>query len=159
MNYLDNFIYWLKEQKSELISIILFVAFIYLLFSFNNSPVERFIKLSPEWRADRIEVLKNIDSRIATCKRLNQKYTPQKTYLKWYEDIHSYGEWYEPRLSNPIIRVAFNNREKKYEMNSYCEVSYDVSPKWDRYLFYSYYGDSGHIDYKCDDWGAIRCTK
>ena len=153
---------WFKEKKYDLISTIVVIAFFALIFAYPNSPVERFIKLSPEWRADRIEVLKNIDSRIDTCKRLNQKHTPQKTYLKWYEGIDSYGEWYEPRRSSPIIRVVFNNKENEYERNTYCVVEYDISPEWDRYSFYSYHGDSPYKDYKCDDWEIFvdkRCTK
>ena len=165
--YLKRLLYRLDENKENIkvIGIILFIFF--LLVSYNNSPVERFIKLSPEDRVAREEGLKKIDSIINTCKSINRGFTRQKPYQYWYEDIDSFGEWYQPRLSNPIIKVYFNEEPGHSDSGSYCEVDL----YWFDYEFYNWetfdigedqYGQTHFASYKnhmcSDNQEERRCT-
>jgi len=111
MELIKNLYKKYNEATGTFGDILLIILFFYVLSSYNNSPLERFIKLGPDQRADRVEALKNVDSMIDQCKQLNRRYTKQKEYQGWYEDIYSFGEWYEPRLSNPVIKVTFINEE------------------------------------------------
>ena len=157
-----------KENKQNIKQggVIIFVIF--LLVSYDNSPVERFIKLSPEDRVAREEGLKKIDSIVNTCKRINRRYTSQKPYQGWWEDIDSFGEWYEPRLSSPVVKVYFNEEPGHSDSGSYCEVDL----YWFDYEFYNWetfeygedrYGQTHYSAFKnhiCNDRNEVgRCTR
>lgn len=123
-----------KENKKGIKQIAGVIFVIFLLMEYNNSPVERFIKLSPEDRVDRLKALESIDSIVNRCKQINRRYTGQKPYKYWYEDIISYGEWYEPRSSLPVIKVIFAEEEDSFENTSFCEVNLI----WFSYRFYNH---------------------
>lgn len=169
-SYLKQLINKAKENKQNIKQGVGIIFVIFLLISYDNSPVERFIKLSPEDRAAREEGLKKIDSIINTCKSINRRFTRQKPYQYWYEDIYSFGEWYQPRLSNPIIKVYFNEEPGHSDNGSYCEV--DLYLYWFDYEFYNWEtfemgedrsGQTRYASYKnymcSDDDEESRCTR
>jgi hypothetical protein len=168
MELIKNLYKKYNEATGTFGDILLIILFFYVLSSYNNSPLERFIKLGPDQRADRVEALNNVDSMIDQCKQLNRRYTRQKEYQGWYEDIYSFGEWYEPRLSNPVIKVTFINEEGGSYNPSYCEVNL----VWLEYEFYELetfelgedqYGNVHSETFKkhmCDDmYEENPCTK
>ena len=172
MNFLKRLykkLYQKYERPIEAFSPILIIIFIfYLLSLYSNSPIERFIKLSPEDRVARDEGLKEIDSIINRCKSINRRYTRQKPYQYWYEDIYSFGEWYQPRRSNPVVKVYFNEEPGHSDNGSYCEV--DLI--WFDYQFYNTerfemgYDQYVQMQYRglnnwmCDDMSEEnQCTK
>ena len=158
-----------NEKTGTFGDIVLIALFFYLLSSYDNSPVERFIKLSPQDRAYRAEALNDIDVMINQCKQLNRRYTGDKEYQGWYEDIDSFGEWYQPRFSNPVIIVYFRNKNDSGK-RSYCEVNLSWSPY--EYEFYDWitfemgedqYGNVHSESFKnhmCNDmYDEIPCTR
>jgi hypothetical protein len=167
-DYLKQLIKKVKENKQNIKQGVGVIFVIFLLMSYDNSPVERFIKLSPEDRVAREEGLKTIDSIINICKSINRRYTRQKPYQYWYEDIYSFGEWYQPRLSNPIIKVYFNEEPGHSDNGSYCEVDL----YWFDYEFYNWEtfelgedqsGETRYASYKnymcSDEDEESRCTR
>ena len=167
MNLIKHLYKKYNEATGAFGDILLIILFFYLLSSYDNSPVERFIKLSSQDRADRVEALKNIDVIVNKCKQLNRRYAGHKQYEGWYEDINSFGEWYEPRLSYPVIKVTFKSEDGAGK-RSYCEVNLN----WFDYEFYDWevfevgedqYGNIRSEAYKnhiCDDMSEeFACTK
>ncbi|MDC1358953.1 hypothetical protein N8292_00485 [Gammaproteobacteria bacterium] len=112
-------------RKEVLVLIVFFVG----LWAIDFSPIERFIKLSPEKREIRIEHLQSVDTYLEKCKLLNSRYSSSNTYSGWWEHIYSFGEWYEPRLSTALIRVGFSNAD--YDQNTYCDVDISWSVRWE----------------------------
>ena len=149
--------------------ILLLILFFYVLSLYDNCPLERFIKLSPDNRDKRVEALKNVDNIINQCKRLNMRYTRENEFQDWYEDIDSFGAWYEPRRSIPVVKVDFKNKNDS-DYSSYCEVNLIFLD----YKFYhletiemgeDQYGQTHYQSFKnhmCDDWSderGRRCTR
>ena len=168
MNFIKELYKKYKKVTGAFAEISLIILFFFLLSLYDNSPLERLIKLSPEDRADRVKAIQNIDSVIATCKKLNRRFTKQKPYQYWFEDINSYGKWYQPRRSYPTIQVYFHEEPGHSDNGSYCEV--DLT--WLDYEFYNWetfdvgedqYGQTHYKSYKnymCDDdWEERQCTK
>ena len=138
MNFLKKLykrLYQKYEGRIDTFAPILIIIFVfYLMTLYSNSPLERFIRLSPEDRVSREDGLKKIDSIINTCKSINSRHTRQKPYQYWFEDINSFGKWYQPRLSYPIIGVYFNEESGHSDSGSYCEVDL----YWFEYEFYNW---------------------
>ena len=172
MNFLKKLykkLYQKYEGQIDIFAPILIIIFVfYLMTLYSNSPLERFIRLSPEDRVLREEGLKKIDSIINTCKSINGRHTRQKSYQYWYEDIYSFGKWYQPRRSNPIIKVYFNEEPGHSDSGSYCEVDL----YWFDYEFYNWetfeigedqYGQTHYQSFKnhmCNDTNEERhCTR
>ena len=117
----------------ELLKHLFFLVVIFFLISLISDPLEKLIRLSPEDRVLMKEGIEKIDSIISECKQINRRFTPQKTYQYWHEDIESYGgNWYQRKKNHPIIKVYFNEEPGHSYSGYYCEVGMN----WSRYEFY-----------------------